>query len=98
MRKIAIIGVHELNPVAVRRQIGGGELERRRIAIEADNPLRPAIEQGTAVASESDGAVDKDTAARRLEERQCFRDKDRSVEGVRHQIPNSANARASSSP
>ena len=31
-----------------------------------------AIEQGTAVASESERAVDKETAARRLEERQCF--------------------------
>jgi len=90
--------VHELDAIAVRCQAAGGERERGRIAIETENPIRPAIEQGAAVAAESDRAVDKEAAARRLEERQRFCDENGRVQGGRHQIPNSANARASSSP
>ena len=58
----AIIGVHELDAVAPRRQRFARAGERVEVAIEADEARRAGFEQRARVAAEADGAVDEQAA------------------------------------
>ena len=90
----AVVGVDELDALAPRRERLGGARERVEVAIESDEPRRPGFEQRAGVAAETDRAVDEQAAVFGTEKLQDLGGHDRHV---RHQIPNSASARASSS-
>ena len=62
---VAKIAVHELDPVSKRHERLTGQVERRSIAIDADQPRRPGFEQHPRMAAEADRAVDEESAARR---------------------------------
>src|SRR5262245_50826244 len=90
----AVVGVDELDAFAPRCERFGGAGESVAVAIESDEPRRPGLEQRAGVAAEADRAVDEEAAVFGTEELQDLGGHDRHV---RHQIPNSASARASSS-
>ena len=91
----AIVGVHELDAIAPRRQRLARAGERVEVAIEADEPRRAGFEQRARVAAEADGAVDEEAAA--LGPQIAASDLGGHDRDVRHQMPNSDSARASSS-
>ena len=84
-----VVGVDQLHAVGPRG-------ERVGVAIQADEARRARFEKRARVAAEADGAVDEQAAATRLQELERFGGHDRNV-GLRHQMPNCASARASSS-
>jgi D-serine deaminase-like pyridoxal phosphate-dependent protein len=90
----AVVGVDELDAVAPRRERFGGAGEGIEVAIESNQPRRSGFEQRAGVAAETDRAVDEEAAVFGAEKLQNLGGHDRHV---RHQIPNSASARASSS-
>ena len=90
----AIVGVHELDAVAPRRQRLARARQRVEVAIEADDARRARLEQRARVAAEPDRAVDEQPAPLGAEMLQDLGGHDRDV---RHQMPNSDSARASSS-
>jgi hypothetical protein len=90
----AVIGVHELDTIAKRRQTGARCGERMRIAVEAEHACGAGLEQRLRVAAEADGAVDEQAASFRAQERERL---GREHGDVCDQIPNSDSARASSS-
>ena len=86
--------MHQLDAVAPGRERFARARERVGIAIEADDARGAGFEQRARVAAESDGAIDEQAAALGPQEL----DDGRGHHGhVRHQIPDSDNARASSS-
>ena len=86
--------MHQLDTVAPGRERFARARERVAIAVEANHARGAGFEQRARVAAESDGAIDEQAAALGPQEPQHLRGHDRDV---RHQIPNSDNARASSS-
>ena len=84
----------QLDAIAPGCERFGGAGEGVEIAIEADHPRRARLEEGARVAAETDGAVDEEAA---LLGAQVLQDFGRHDGNVRHQMPNSARARASSS-
>ena len=61
----AVVGVHQLDAIAPRRERLARARERVAIAIEADEPRRARFEQRARVAAEADRAVDEQAAALR---------------------------------
>ena len=90
----AIVGVHQLDAVAPGRQRFARARQRVEIAVEPDDPRGAGFEQRSRVAAEPDRAVDEQTA---LFGAQMLEDLGGHDRDVRHQMPNSDNARASSS-
>ena len=86
--------MHELDAIAPRRERVAGAGERVEIAIEADDARGAGFEQRARVAAEADGAVDEQPALLGPEMLQDLGGHDRDV---RHQMPNSDSACASSS-
>src|SRR5581483_6779843 len=88
-----IVGVHELDAIAPRRERVARDRERVGIAIDADEARSAAGEQRTRVAAEADRAIDEDAAAPRLQLLEDLGGEHRFV----RQMPNSESAFASSS-
>ena len=100
----AVVGVHELDAIAERRQAAGRERERIGVTVEADDPRRARFEQCAGVTSETDGTIHEQAAAISREVPQDLGGEDRLVDGHAtalrdrdRQIPNSDSAFASSS-
>ncbi len=92
----AIVGVHQLDAIAPRRQRFAGAGERVEVAIEADEARRARFEQRARVAAEADGAVDEQAAVA-FGPQSSSSDLGGHDRDVGHQMPNSESARASSS-
>ena len=88
--------MHELDPIAKTRERRSRVLQRIDVAIETNHAVGSGLEQRTAVAAESHGAVDEEPAACGIEQRHRLYDEHRFVRREAH-IPNSDSARASSS-
>ena len=84
----------ELDAVAPRRERVAGARQRVEIAVEADDARGARFEQRARMAAEPDRAVDEQPALLGAQILQDFGGHDRDV---RHQIPNSDSAFASSS-
>jgi hypothetical protein len=68
--EIAVIGVHELDPIAKRRERVGREGKGIGIAVEAEDARCAVFEERPAVSAKAHGAVDEETTARWIELRE----------------------------
>ena len=91
----AVVGVDQLDAIAPRRERVAGARQRVEIAVEADHPRGAGLEQRARVAAEPDRAVDEQPAPLGAEMLEDLGGHHRDV--LRHQMPNSDSALASSS-
>ena len=95
--KLTVVGVNQLDAVAEPFEPLPGNLQGLGIPVQTEHFRSASFEQHARVPAETHGAVHEQTAARRLQERDRLGSHDRFVDVRRHQIPNSASERASSS-
>jgi hypothetical protein len=91
---VPVVGVDELDAVVPWRESFAGACERIQVAVETDDARGARFEQRARVPAEADGAVDEEPALLGPKMMQDLGGHDRNV---RHQIPNSDSAFASSS-
>ena len=89
-----VVRVHQFDSIAPRQEPRARDPQRVQVAVEADEPRRARFEQRAGVSAEADGAIDEQAAAFGTQNAQHLGGHHRHV---RHQIPNSDRARASSS-
>jgi hypothetical protein len=71
--------MHERHAIAEPAQCLARDGQRVGVAIDPDQPRRPAFEQHPRMTRETDRAVDENTATLRLQERPYFVDENRNV-------------------
>src|SRR5947208_2218132 len=86
--------MHELDAIAERRERGGRSIESIAIAVEPDQARGASLEQCARVTAEPHSTIDEDAPLFGMQMLKNLGGHDRNV---RHQIPNSERARASSS-